>query len=205
MKRSVFQTVDESVNSQISGMRSQDFFHKTSEFLRSFSEKEQLTINQIASLIFILSPIAIILISTVVRYTTSTDVEKRRDVYEKIVSIKEKSATLTSLENSLIAKEVIEDKKSLVDLIEQIVESKKMNKTNIIVDNFSIAAEGGSVKKIESSVKFKDLTSADFSNLLLETQVRLKANITDIEITKNEAKSLLMGSFNITLFSKQSR
>ncbi|EQC46044.1 hypothetical protein [Bacteriovorax sp. Seq25_V] len=205
MKSSVFQKIDEAINGQISAMRGQDFFHKTSELLRSFSEKEQLAINQITSLIFILSPIAIIIVSIVFRFTTASDLEKRKDVYDKIVSIKEKTSTLSSLENSLIAKEVIEDKKSLVDAIEKIIESKKMNKTNIIVDNFSIAAEGGTVKKIEASIKFKDLTAADFSNIILETQVRLKANITDIEITKNESKSLLLGSFNITLFSKQAR
>ena len=103
--------------------------------------------------------------------------------------------------NSL-SKVQIDDKRSLVQEINNIATRKKISPQNITVDHFNKSVDGGTISKVNSTVIFKDLTTKAFSDFLLTVQTKLKASVTDIEVSKNETSKLLYGSMEISIYTK---
>jgi len=199
--KGLFKKVDQAIFEQIRQIRSSTQFEKISEALRSFSEKEQLIINQVTSLSVLVLPIIAILVMVVIRYNLNSDLEVRKVIEKQIVSIKENSIKLSSLERAIVPRTPITDKRSLVNQINSISTRKKINKTNISIDNFSDSSQGGKISKIEATAKFKKLTSVHFSDFILDLQRNLKATIKNIEISKDK-DNLLVGKVNFIMFSK---
>ncbi|OIQ17973.1 MAG: hypothetical protein BM556_11150 [Bacteriovorax sp. MedPE-SWde] len=200
-KDGIFKSIDGAIFQQIKVMRGSSHFEKISEGLRSLTEKEQLIVNQILSALSLLIPVVAIAAILIVRFNLNSDLELRQKIQKQIISIKENSIKLKSLENAVVSRSPINAKRDLVNKINTISSRKKIDKKNIILDNFSDSSLGGTISKIEATAKFKDLTTVNFSNFLLELQKNLKANINNIEVSKNQ-KDLLVGKINFVMFSK---
>lgn len=200
-KKGIFASIDNAIFDQIKSIRATSQFEKISETLRSFSEKEQLVINQVLSVSSLVIPLVAILVMLVVRFNLNTELDLRKKIEKQIVSIKENSMKLGSLESAIVTRSPIADKRALVNKINTISSRKKISKENIVIDNFSDSGQGGSINKIEATAKFKKLTSVNFANFILDLQRNLKANIKNIEISKDK-ENLLVGKINFVMFSK---
>lgn len=199
--KNLFAKVDKAIFEQIKQIRNSSQFEKVSETMRSFSEKEQLIINQTLSLMTLVLPVIAILVMLVVRYNLGSDLAVRKDLEDKIVSIKENSVKLSSIERAVVPRKVISSKADLVNQINTISLSKKIDSKNIDIDNFSDSSQGGQIKKIEATAQFKKLTSVNFSDFILDLQRNLKATIKSIEVTKDK-DNLLVGNISFIMFSK---
>lgn len=206
MKKSIFKSIDEFINEQSNNFRSSQLFTQFSDIMRNFSEREQLLINQISSLVIIFIPAIALLTLVYLRFSSSQELELRQNVLEKMLAIKTETAELISKEKNLVANDAnFEDKKEFIDSLNQILEAKKIDTANIIVNNFEIVKESGTLKLIEAQLKFKDLTSIAFTNFLLEIQVKYKSNIEELETTKDITKLLIGGTLKISFYSKVER
>lgn len=206
MKKSIFKSIDEFINEQSNIFRSSQVFAQFSDIMRNFSEKEQLLINQISSLVIIFIPVIALLTLAYLRFDSNRELEVRQNVLEKMLSIKSETSELIAKERSLVASEInFEEKKEFIDILNQTLEAKKIDISNVIVTNFEIVKESGTLKLIETQINFKDLTSIAFTNLLLEIQTKFKSNVEELETTKDITKSLLGGTLKISFFTKVER
>lgn len=206
MKKSIFKSIDDFIGEQAIVFRSSSIFTQISDIMRSFSEKEQLLINQISSVFLIILPTIALIVLVFVRFQSQSELQARRSVLNKMLSIKSITSELSSKEKSLVSPEInFEEKKEFNDMLVQLLEARKINSSNIIVNRFEILKESGTLKLIETEIKFKDLTSIAFTNLLLEVQTKFKASIDELETNKDTAKLLLGGSFKMSFFSKVER
>lgn len=202
MKTALFKTIDEAIFKQITAFRNSSFFEKVSEQVRDMSENEQLILNQIFNLSLYLIPIGILIGSIYFKYTLSSELGVKKDIHQKIISIKESKLKLSRLTSSTLPRISILEKRELVDNINNILARRNIAANKITVDNFSFANTGSTVQKIEASIKFKDITTVSFSNLLLDIQKKFKASIKDLDVAKNETSRLLYGTMSFTMFSK---
>ena len=202
MKSGVFKFIDEAFYKQITALRNSVFFEKVSEQVRDMSENEQLALNQIFNISLYIFPIAFLIGSIYFKFTLTSELNLKKDIHKKIIQIKENKLKISKLSNSVIPRMSITEKRELVDNINSILSKRNIAKNKISVDNFSFVSTGSSVQKIEASIKFNDVTTISFSNLLLDIQNKFKANIKDLQVTKNETSRLLFGNLSFTMFSK---
>lgn len=201
--KSIFKSIDNYLTDQISLFRNTSTFQKSSELLRTFSEKEQLAINHLLSVLFVMLPIVAAVVLTIHRMSITSDIEIRKNILNKMISLKSNISLLSQKERNLVASgEAIEDKQAFIQKINQMLESKKIKSSSIIVDNFEFTREGSKVKQIETEIKFKELTSVAYSSLIQDVATKFKAQVTELKTIRDDEKLLLSGSFKISFFSK---
>jgi hypothetical protein len=196
------QKLDKAIFDQIDELKGHENYSKVQEVLAQIDEEYKEPLKILSTLAFFLIPALIIVIFLGINKGLKSDIEERQEILTMAGEILGNRDMIKRARTSVLANFPISSFNAFNTRVGQVVNRAGVDLSKIQMSDFNSDEIAGGVTKASITIKVKDLSSGQISELFNGFLIKEKMKLLDVSLKRDSVKKLVSGTFSLVHFGK---
>lgn len=198
-----FKNIDEFIFAKVDQLQSNPLFQELVAKYEQLDSKLQKVISFTSTILLIFLPLLIVLFLFISNFSLRSEVNAKKEIFQLINDINANKKTLESVEKNVVSPSKVGSRINLKERIINIMNKIGVAPEKVKIKNFAKpSGPTGQISKAEADLEFRDFSTNNLTQLMLQLLQFEKMKISTIEITKNQKKNSIFGTLHLVHFSK---
>jgi len=197
-----FSKMDEYIKTQIEELKSHPLYNNLVSNIDSLEEPIPKIIYHCFNYLLISIPIIIAIIIIFNNKSMRNSITLNKNIIKNITKIEEYNRKYTQSKQKFLVRPSLSSNTKLKRKLDSTLSRLNIETTNVSISGFSSQKLIDNVNKVSAMIKFKNLSSKSFSNIIAGFISRNNISVKNLKISKNNIKGTIFGELKMEYLSE---